>query len=129
MNKVCIATLTHNLGERHICLYNTVTSLLDNTHIPFIIDWYIHSNGITQEILDVVHTLQDKYKDKANIIFSHSDLSRLLCTASTGISTTRRTDGCVLEGGNCGRRYATENNGYQEQIPETVNNMKKNKSV
>lgn len=75
MNKVCIATLTHDSPTREKHLQLTVDTLMQSTDMP-IIDWYIHCNGYNQAIISVVEQLKTTYQDKVNFTFTYSEINK-----------------------------------------------------
>lgn len=75
MNKVCIATLTHDAPQRARFLQLTVETLLQSTPIP-VIDWYIHCNGYNEDIIAVVEQLKTIYQDKVNFTFTYSEINK-----------------------------------------------------
>lgn len=68
----CISTLTHNDTNRDIFLKKTIDSFIKNTEINHTIDWYIHCNGESELISNVITNSINLYNDKINFHYSYS---------------------------------------------------------
>jgi hypothetical protein len=68
--KFCIATLTHNDINRDVYLKKTIESFLDNTFFDDILDWYIHCNGTSYLVDNVIKDVKNIYKKRVNFKYT-----------------------------------------------------------
>jgi hypothetical protein len=71
-----ISTLTHNDIKRDVYLKNTIDSFIENTTYEGKIDWFIHCNGKSDLIFDVVTNAMTLYSDRVNFHYSFSEINK-----------------------------------------------------